>query len=130
MLTQDIWNENLIAYNGGDWGRKYARPHSDVRRGLGIFLFEYACGECVFCGKTVKAGEWEICHIISAGGQGNERRGFKPGNLGIGCQSCNQEQAEKYTHVPLSDIRNPAGIPTVWPRLVELRNAGKAAKAA
>ena len=120
----------IMAGPNHDWGGKYARPHSDVRTGLADFIYRYADGTCVFCESPVTREDFEVCHLISAGGTGQARRGFVPGNLASGCGRCNQKHAFMFTDIPMAEVKRPDLVPTVWPSTVELRHAGRLIKAA
>jgi hypothetical protein len=118
--TDLMWENGPIGKFGPLVG---ARSNSAWKRGLREFIEAYANGQCVFCG-TDTDGSGELCHIVASG---PKRRGFVPGNIALGCYTCNREQVTRYGEiVPVSGIRYPHLVPSEWPTATALQNAGKA----
>lgn len=69
---------------GWDGVRGCHRPAADVRTPLRLELLGEQGGVCFWCGDA--ATEPEFCHLVS---RGPSRKGWLPGNIGIGCASCN-----------------------------------------
>lgn len=91
-----------------------SRLKSVERSGLYRYLREYAGTLCAFCGIATQIGE--MGHVVSSGkGNGNNAKGYTPGNLGWCCIPCNAIDGARWAVIPYETIVRVDLIPDYWP---------------
>lgn len=113
MFTQDML-DGFVALAGDDFAwagvKGCHRPASDVRRALRADLIARQGGICFDCGEMLDDTA-EFCHIVS---RGPARKGWMPGNIGIGHSACNERQKDRSPIVQIADMTRPDVIVTDW----------------